>query len=77
MGKLAVSPSVAHRNLPAGSLKPPTGFHAAAGLPATATLNQPFHGKSLSLTVRTKTGALKPAWESATMFSTPCENSAL
>ena len=76
-GKLAGSPTAAHNNRPAGSLKPPTGFHAAAGLPAMPTLSQPFQGKSLSLTVRRKTGALKPACESTTMFSMPCENSAL
>ncbi len=53
------------------------GFQAAAGLVAVPNRSQPFHGKSLSLTVRTKIGELKPAAESTAMFSTPWENSAL
>src|SRR5262249_56188536 len=76
-GNAAGSPRAAQSSRPAGSVKPPTGFHAAAARPATPILSQPFHGKSFSLTVLTKTGALKPACESRTMFSTPSENSAL
>ena len=58
-------------------MKPATGFQAAVARPATPTFSQPFHGKSLSLAVRTKISELKPRWESQPMFSMPCENSAL
>src|SRR5262245_57171296 len=75
--KRAGSPSAAQSRRPAGSEKPATGFHAAADFVAIPRRSQPFHGKSLSLTVRTKIGAFKPSSESQATFSTPWENSAL
>ncbi len=60
-GSIAGSPSAAQISRPAGSRKPPTGFHAAAGFAAMPRRSQPFHGKSLSLTVRTKMAELNPA----------------
>ena len=53
------------------------GFQAAAGRLVIPSLSQPFHGKSLSLTVRRKMAELNPVCESQAMFSTPWENSAL
>src|SRR2546422_8012624 len=76
-GSRAGSPRAAHRSRPAGSEKPAMGSHAAAALVAISSLSQPFHGKSLSLTVRRKLAELNPVCESQLMFSTPWENSAL
>jgi hypothetical protein len=58
-------------------VKPATGFHAAVGRVAMPTRIQPFHGKSLSLAVRTKISESKPVCESHAIFSMPWENSAL
>ena len=77
-GKRAGSPSAAHTSRDAGSAaKPPTGFHALHARPGAATSSQPFHGKSLSLAVRTKMGVSSPACPSAATFSMPREKSAL
>jgi hypothetical protein len=73
----AGSPRAAQSRRPAGSEKPAIGFHAAAGFVAIPRRSHPFHGKSLSLTVRMKIGAFMPSSESHATFSTPCENSAL
>src|SRR5919204_5104883 len=54
-GSNAGSPIAAHTRRPPAPVKPATGFHApsiAHTRSMTATLSQPFHGKSLSLTVR-------------------------
>ena len=60
----AGSPTAAHTRRPAGSVKPATGFHAARAPPSTPMASQPFHGKSLSFTVRRNIGEPIPAWES-------------
>src|SRR5262249_36414442 len=73
----AKPPSGAQDRGRAGSEKPPIGFQAAVAFVAKPTRSQPFHGKSLSFTVRRKIAELNPDWESWAMFSTPCENSAL
>src|SRR6266702_1198421 len=52
-------------------------FQAEAGRASMPRLSQPFHGKSLSFTVRMKTGESRPAIESIPMFSIPLVNSAL
>ena len=58
-GKKAGSPRASQRSRPAGSVKPATGFQAAAGRSGTPTVSQPFHGKSFSLTVRGKIAELE------------------
>src|SRR5574341_1794201 len=46
--------------LKASPRPPAIGFHALVGGRATATLSQPFQGKSRSLTVRGKIGDASP-----------------
>src|SRR6266436_7070258 len=72
-GSTAGSPTVDQINLPALSVKPPMGFHAADAFVLIPNLNQPFQGKSLSFTVLMKIGELKPARESRAIYSTPSE----
>jgi hypothetical protein len=62
---------------PNGSLKPPIGFQAAVGAVPIPSVSQPFHGKSLSFTVRMKIGECRPAIASKPIFSIPAENSTL
>jgi len=50
-GSAAGSPSADHISRPKSSVKPATGFQAAVGRASMPSLSQPFHGKSLSLTV--------------------------
>src|SRR6266851_9830339 len=54
--KRAGSPIADHKRRPNRSLKPAIGFQATSGVTSTPRLSQPFHGKSLSFTVRMKTG---------------------
>jgi hypothetical protein len=70
-GSNAGSPTAAHTARPTGSVKPATGFQAARAPPSAPTWSQPFHGKSLSFTVRRNIGETTPACESTAMFSTP------
>src|SRR5215510_9464164 len=58
----AGSPTAHHTSRPNTSSKPlTTGFHAADGAAGAATLSHPFHGKSLSLTVRGKIADSNPS----------------
>jgi hypothetical protein len=68
---------VSQSKRPNGSSNPPTGFHAVVGTALIPSRSQPFHGKSLSFTVRGKIGDDMPAWESNPTFSMPLEYSAL
>src|SRR6202158_200561 len=76
-GSIAGSPIAYHISRPNGSVKPAIGFHAAPGCVAMPSDSQPFHGKSLSLAVRTKIGESRPATESKPIFSIPAEYSLL
>src|SRR6266853_2249236 len=76
-GSRAESPTACHISRPNGSEKPAMGFHAAAGRVSMPRDSQPFHGKSLSLTVLTNIGELSPATESKAIFSIPAEYSVL
>ena len=64
---------MSQRSRPVGSVKPATGFQAAEGRSGTPTVSQPFHGKSLSLTVRGKIAEPRPACASYATFSMPLE----
>src|SRR5262245_12395412 len=70
--RLSIQPASYGAGITAGSLRadqtsrpkrsenPATGFHAASGLPSMPSASQPFHGKSLSFTVRRNIGELSP-----------------
>ena len=61
---MAGSPTADHISRPMASVKPPTGFQAALERSRTPRCSLPFHGYSLSFTVRMKTGELRPLTES-------------
>src|SRR5436305_7363465 len=60
----AGSPIADHRRRPNRSLKPAIGFHAESGRASMPSANSPFHGKFFNLTVRMKSGELRPSIES-------------
>ena len=61
--KNASSPTIAHTSRPGASVNPATGFQAAVARMSMPSRSQPFHGRSLSLSVRRTTAELNPNCE--------------